>query len=54
MPRRVVLIVLVALFSLGLLSVRPAFSETAEAPAPITAEEAASLRGEMAGCGAGP
>ena len=48
MPRRAVFIVLIALFSLGLLFGRPAFSETAEAPAPITAEEAAAFRQELA------
>ena len=47
MPRRAVLVTLIAFFSLGLLFGRPVFSETAEAPAPITAEEAAALRGDL-------
>ena len=43
MPRRAVFIVLIALFSLGLFSVRPALSEIAKAPASIAADKVAGL-----------
>ncbi len=48
MPRRAVFIVLIALFSLGLFSVRPVIAQTSKAPASITAEEAAAFRQELA------
>ena len=47
MPRRAFVITLVALFSLGLLSIRPAFSETPKAADPLTAEEAAAFKKEI-------
>ena len=47
MPRRALLITLIVLFSLGLFSVRPAFSETAKA-APPAASEVAALKEEVA------
>ena len=47
MPRRALVITLIALFSLGLFSFHPAFSETPKASDPLTAEEAAALRGDL-------
>jgi len=47
MPRRVLVLTFIALFSLGLLSIRPAFSETPKAAPPTVSEELSALSTEV-------